>query len=292
MPADTPQPQEKKGFFARMGLLQKIMLFIAVLIVLILTVGILLGGIKDFYQFFFYLIVLSIVIIGVYLIIKTVGMVFQPKYYSPREDFKTKIENMAVDYKPDNVNDLYFMATDWKKRIHAGKIIGLLNLPYYTGEVQRYVADVLAKDGDEVLHRKGDVIYTELKDLEGRQIPRYQDVKLTDDGDTLFLVKKGWFIFAKTHLIRANRAFHGVLHGDVDIFDINPVPYGMFEYPFKQLQKNVSQIMVQNQIETILMTHEHQHDLISQGVDSAIWFNPHMRFIMKQQAEATSDEQA
>lgn len=290
MSDQRPQTQEKQGFFAQMGLLQKAILVIAIIIVLILSIGVALGGIESFFEFFFYIIIIVGIGVGLYILIQAAPYLFKPHYYSPRNDLRQKLIQMAADYKPDNVNELFFMGTTWKRRVSGGKIIGLLGLPYLTGEVARYEKDVLDKQG-KVKHKKGDVIFTEIKDPEdnAKKIPLYKNIQLGEDGDTFFVTRKGWFIFARHHLIRCKKEFHSELHGDVDIYDINPVPYGFFEYPFKQIQKEIGQIMVQNQIETILATHEHQHDLISQSVDSAIWFNPHMRYLMKQQAEMGDD---
>ena len=278
-----PTPQGKKGFFEKMSLLQKVLLFLGVIVVLIMSVSLLMGGIKDFYQFFFYLIVLSAVVIGGYVIIKATSIIFAPRYFSPREDLRTKLLNMAQDYKPDNISNLYFRGDLGKRRVLAGKILGVLGLPYYSGKVQRHKANVI-KD-NKIIHRKGDVVYSTVKDFQGKPVPLYEDITLGDDGDTLFIIKKGWLFLGKTHFIRVKRDLHSTLIGDVDVYDINPVPYGFFEYPYKQMQENVSQIMVQNQIETILATHEHQHDLISQSVDSAIYFNPAYRMQMKQNSE-------
>lgn len=277
-----PKPQGKKGFFEKMSSFQKVLLFIGVLVILIMSISLLMGGIKDFYQFFFYIIVLSAVLIGGYIIVKATSIIFAPRYFSPREDLRTKLLNMAQDYKPDNVTNLYFMGDSGKRRVLAGKIMGILGLPYYSGKVRRYEKDT--KVGN-VIHKKGDIVYSVVKDFQGKPVPLYDDVQLVEDGDTLFIVKKGWFFMGKTHFIRVRRDLHSTLNGDVDVYDINPVPYGFFEYPFKQMQESVSQIMIQNQIETILATHEHQHDLISQSVDSAIYFNPAYRMALKQNAE-------
>jgi len=266
-----PTPQGKKGFFEKMSLFQKVLLFLGVIVVLIMSISLFMGGIKDFYQFFFYIIVLCGVVIGGYILVKATSIIFAPRYFSPREDLRTKLLNMAQDYKPDNVSNLYFMGDLGKRRVLAGKILGVLGLPYYSGQVK--------KDA------KGKVKYSTVKDFQGKPVPLYEDIKLIEDGDTLFIVKKGWFFMGKTHYIRVKRELHSTLNGDVDVYDINPIPYGFFEYPYKQIQENISQIMIQNQIETILATHEHQHDLISQSVDSAIYFNPAYRMQMKQNAE-------
>jgi len=279
-----PRPQEKKGVFSQMGMFQKILLFLAVLTILLIVIGILLGGVDDFYQFFFYVIVLSAVILGGYIIVKATGLLFQPRFYSPREDLRVKLLNMASDYKPDNLNTLWFQGDIGKQRVLAGKIVGCLGLPYYTGKLKRYDENVKDEDG-KVIHKKGEVMYSAVKDYENKKIPIYEDIKVTNDGDTLFVVSKGWFIFAKKHYIRCHKSLHSTLHGDVSIYDINPQPYGSFEYPYKQMQRTIDQIMIQNQIETIIATHEHQHDYISQSVDSAIYFNPVYRYSMKAGAE-------
>ena len=263
-------PQQKKGFFEKLSLFQKALLFLFVIIIMFVIVGIALGGIGDFYQFFFYLSVFVAVCVGGYIVIKATGLIFTPQYFSPRQDLKTKFLNMAVDYKPDNINNLYFTGDVGKKRVLAGRIVGLLGLPYYSGEVKR--------------NEKGEVVYSTAKDFRGSKIPVYTNIKIKDGGDTLFITKKG-LIFIKTHLIRCNRSYHSTLNGDVEIYDINPVPYGSFEYPYKQMQETTTQLMIQNQIETILATHEHQHDLISQSVDSAIYFNPVYRYSLKAGAE-------
>jgi hypothetical protein len=267
----TLKPPEQKGFFARMSWFQKGLIFISVIIVLLLVVAIFLGGIKSFYEFFFYLTVFIIILVGAYIVIKATGLAFSSKYFSPREDLFTKIKQMAQDYCPDNLNNLWFVGDEGKKRVLAGKIKGCLHIPYFVGDIK--------KDA------KGNIVYSEAKTLNGKAVPQYENIKVGDDGDTFFIVQKGWFIFLKTHYIRAHRTFHSTLNGDVDLYDINPYPYGSYEYPYKQIQQRIPQIMIQNQIETVLATHEHQHDLISQATDSGLYYNPLMRFQIKQQAE-------
>jgi len=267
----APAPTKKKGVFEKMSLFQKIIFGLLILAIILVVVFIFFGGINDFYQFFTYLIIGIGIIVGLYVIIQSIGLFFQPRYYSPREDLKTKLMNMAMDYKPDNVADLYFIGDIGKKRVKAGQIVGLLGLPYFSGDIE--------KDS------KGKVVYMKTKGVDGKLIPKYKNIVEIKDGDTLFVVKKGWFLFKKTHFIRCHRDFHSTLNGDVEIFDINPYPYGYFEYPYKQIQKSIGQITMQNQIETIVATMEHQHDLISTSVDSAIYFNPVYRMGMKAGSE-------
>jgi len=282
------KPQEKKGFFDKLSLFQKVILFILFLVIIVLVVSLFLGGINSFYQFFFYLIVFAVVGVMIYIIIQAVNLIFQPKYYSPREDTFTKIKNIAVDYKPDNLNNLYFVGDIGKKRVLAGQIQGCLCLPYYSGKIKRHEKDFTDEAGKS--HKAGEVIYSDSKTFDGKQIPQYEGITLQEDGDTFFIAVKG-ILFKRYHYIRCYRKYHSTLNGDVEIYDINPVPYGNFEYPYKQMQEASTQIMIQNQIETILATHEHQHDLISQSTDAGLYSNPLMRFSMKQQAELGSGEQ-
>ena len=119
-----------------------------------------------------------------------------------------------------------------------------------------------------------------------RLVPVFEKIHYGEDGDTLIIYEAGFFFFKKRHYLRCHPSLHGDLSGDVDIYDINPVPYGtLFEYPFKQLQKDPARIMIQSQMEIVLATHDHQSDLISQGVDSAVYFNPYFRLLNKQNAE-------
>lgn len=286
------QPQEKKGFFASMSLFQKALLFIGAIIVLMLVVAIFLGGIKSFYEFFFYLTIFVIILVGAYIVIKATGMIFQPKYFSPREDFFTKLKNMASDYCPDNLGNLYAVGDVGKRRVLIGKIIGCLHLPYYSGRIKKYENDVveLVDDKKVITHKKGEIVYTEYKTMEGKKVPMYEDIVESTDGDTFFVTSKG-LIFKKVHYIRMHRTFHSSLNGDVDMYDINPVPYGAYEYPYKQMQRSITQVMIQNQIEVIIATHEHQHDLISQSTDAGLYSNPLMRYNIKNQAEMSEGGQ-
>lgn len=274
MPEPNPQQVKQQGLFERMSLFQKFLIALVIILITIVAVGTFFGGFRNFYQFVFNIIILVGIGVFLFIILQATGIFFSPKAFSPRNDMKSVLIKMAQFYKPDNVNDLYFIGNSWKRRVLAGRIIGLLGLPNYVG--------------DNEIDKEGKPIYTTLRDAEGQKIPKFKNIKIGLDGDTLFLVRKGWFIFAKTRMIRAKRELHSDLHGDIEIYDINPVPYGFFEYPFKQMQKDIGAIMVQNQIETILSAHEHQHDLISQAVDSAVWYNPFMRMALKSQSEIPS----
>lgn len=284
------KPQQKKGFWAGLSLLQKALLVLGVIIIIVLIAAIVLGGITNFYQFFFYLVCIGVVVVGIYIVLSAASMFFKPKFFSPREDLRTKLLNMAVDYCPDNLGNLFFRGSKLKRRVLAGKIVGCLGLPYYMGKNKTYEVDVADVDG-KIIHKKGEVVFSEIKGYEEKKIPIFEDIKVVEGGDTLFIVKKGWFVFAKTHYIRCNVNMHSDLNGDVDISSINTVPYGFFEYPYEQMQESPSKIMIQNMIETVLVTHEHQHDLVSTGCDAAIYYNPFFSMQLKAQAEMGASEE-
>lgn len=261
---------KKKGMFDRLNWLQKIAIFIIIVIGAITIIALIFTGTDKFYQFVFNLAIIIGCVAIIYFIIQATTMMWNKNQYSPREDLRTKYLNMAVFYKPDNVRDLYFTGDRGKKRVTAGKIIGLLGIPYFVGDIK--------KDNE------GKVEYAEVKDVNGKKVPLYENIRLAQGGDTLFIVEKG-FLFKKRHYIRCNKDLHSTLNGDVEIYDINPQPYGFFEYPYKQIQDTIGQIAMQNQLETIIATYEHQHDFISTGVDSAVYFNPAYRIAIKQGAE-------
>lgn len=261
---------KKKGMFDKMNWLQKLAIIVIIAIGGITIISLIFTGTDKFYQFMFNLAIIIGCVAIIYFIIQATTLIFTQKQYSPREDLKTKYLNMAVFYKPDNVRDLYFTGDVGKKRVSAGRIIGLLGIPYFIGDIKK----------DE----KGKIKYSKSIGVDGKKTPLYDNIRLAEGGDTLFIVEKG-SLFKKKHYIRCNKEYHSSLNGDVEIYDINPQPYGFFEYPYKQIQTNIGQIAMQNQLETIVATYEHQHDFISTGVDSAVFFNPAYRIAIKQNAE-------
>lgn len=267
---NSNEQTRKKGMFDRLNLLQKVAIFIIVIIGGITIVALIFTGTEKFYQFIFNLSIIIGCIAIIYFIIQATTLIYTNRQYSPREDLRTKYLNMAVFYKPDNVRDLYFTGDVGKKRVLAGRIAGLLGIPYFIGDIKT--------------DKHGKPIFTEKTDQSGKKIPQYENIRLSQGGDTLFIVEKGT-LFKKRHYIRCRKDLHSTLNGDVEIYDINPQSYGFFEYPYKQIQRSIGQITMQNQIETIIATYEHQHDFISTGVDSAVYFNPAYRIAIKQGSE-------
>jgi len=264
--------KQKGGFLSELAGWQKIILVLLALGAFFLIFMFIFGGIKDLYQLIFFVIsFVGCLAIGV-IVINAVVWFLTPQMFSAKKDFHNRLKNIATDLKPDNVFDLYFRGSIDKKRVHAGKIVGLMGIPYLVGD------PVLNDDGTPKM-----VFSQRLK----KEMPVYSNIQVShENGDTLFVYENGFFIFKKTHYLRCHKSLHGDLHGDIEIYDINPMPYGgFFEYPFLQYQQHIAQIMMQNQLEIIIATHDYQHDLISQSVDSAIYFNPYFRLLQKTNAE-------
>ena len=287
--AQEKTKKQPQGLFGNMSATQKVLLIIFGLAIFFLIWTFVFGGITNFYQLIFFL--ASFIGVGAlfYAMIFFIQMYLTPELFSPKKDYFNRLVNLAIDLKPTNVYDLYFRGDRDKKRVKAGKIVGLLGIPYFIGKIATYKEDCeINGSSGTVKHQKGEMIFKDSKVLK-RPIPVFEEIAWGQDGDTFFIYESGWFFIKKRHFLRCHRSLHGDLNGDVEIYDYNPIPYGsLYEYPFKQLQKDPERIMIQNQLEIIIATQEHQLDLISQGVDSAVYFNPYFRLLNKQQSEMSS----
>lgn len=254
--------------------IQKALLIIFALSLFFLIWSFFFGGISSIYDLIFF--GGAFIGIGVlfYAILVALKWYLAPSLFSPKQDWFNKTTNIALDFKPDNVNDLYFVGAKDRQKVRAGKITGMGGIPYLIGNPET--------------DKEGHPIYEYSKVLD-KKIPQYKNIYSGTEGDTLFVYESGWFLFKKTHYLRCHRKYHGDLHGDVLVYDINPVPYGNWLYPFRQWQEEQPRIEMQNMLEIIIATQEHQMDLISQGVDSAVEYNPAFRILRRSQAEMTGD---
>ncbi len=260
---------------ASLSTFQKVALFAVIATFIIIAWIFLFGGVSSIWELAFVIILIIVLFFITWLVLAAVKMIYKERYFSPKEDYFTKLANMAIDYCPDNLYALHFQGSDWKKNVFGGNIIGCIGIPYLIATPK--------------LDGEGNMVYYESKLLK-RSIPVYAKIEYGKDGDTLFIYEKGWFIFKRRHYLRCNHNLHSELNGDITIFDINPLPYGkFFEYPYKQIQKDMHRIMIQSQLETILATHEHQSDLISQAADAGIYYNPYMRMLQKSNAEISRE---
>ena len=294
MPPEEKEIQNKKqnqgqGFFGGMSITYKIAIILIAVSIFFLIWNFVFGGINSFYQLVFFLVSFVAIVGLLYFVFYAIQIYLAPDQFSPKKDYFNRLVNLAVDWKPDNVRNLYFRGDKDKKRVMGGTIVGLLRIPYLIGELEKYETDLKNSKGEKIAD-KGSPKYEYSRALQ-RKVPVFKKIEYGNDGDTLFVYESGWFLFKRRHFLRCHQSLHGDLNGDVDIYDINPVPYGsLFEYPYKQKQKDVVRIMVQNQLEVILATHEHQYDLISQGVDSAVYFNPYFRLMRNSQLEMAEQQ--
>jgi len=265
------QKSNNKGF----SLTQKIMFVIAGIFVVGAIYWVLTGGINNIYQVVI-IIVLGLFLSGlIYLVIKAVQIVTTKKMYSPKDDFYTRLTTTAILSKPDNLNDLYFCGDIGKKRYRAGEIIGCMQLPHLVGKIKK--------------DKNGNPEYYESEKLK-QKMPRFEKVFLGEDKDTFLIIEKG-FLFKKRINLRCDSRLHSTLNGDVEVYDVNPVPYGsFFQYPLKQMQRDAPRIMMQNQLEIMMMTHEYQYDLISKASDIGFNGNPVFRMAREEKRELSSEQ--
>lgn len=271
-PSSEKQPEKKKGVLEGLSFFRKVVLFLLILTLIFIAWSFLFGGVNSIWELAFVIVLTGVIIFVGWLIITSASFFFRKEFYSPKQDFYTRVANAAIDFCPKNLNNLYFQGDNYKKSVLAGKIIGCLGIPYFIG------TPIIDKE-------TGNPKMYESKLLK-KEVPLFSKIEYGKDGDTYIIVEKGWFVFKKRYHIRANRNLHSTLNGDVFIYDINPIPYGShFLYPFKQLQGELPKVMIQSQMEVIIATHEHQGDLISQAADSAIYYNPFFRLVEKERAE-------
>lgn len=262
------QPQQKQGFWQRLGFFQKAVIVILLIVFGIIVFNFFTGAIKGVFDFFFAFLVVGVILLLLYFLVRTLLGAFKPKPFSARESFFVKIVGIARDMKPKNVRDLYFSGDVGRQRTLYGKIVGLCGIARLSGRVK--------------VDSKGKTIYSKRKDPynQNRYLPEFEKIDLSNEYDTFFIIKKG-IIFPKFHYLRVPKELHSTLNGDVEVYDINPQPYGRWEYPFKVMQKEVRRITYQHQLEAILEVHEQQHDFAGVLVDSALGFNPNWQMIRR-----------
>lgn len=270
-----PQKDTSPTFWEKLSIWQKVIIGVILLTFIFIAWSFIFGGVNSIFELAFIVLLTVVLFVILYFITIAGELIFRESYYSPKEDYFTKITNMAMDYCPDNLSRVWFQGSTQKRAVIGGKIIGCLGIPYLIGEPKR------DSDGLQV-YKKSEFL--------NMKVPLFHKVSYGQEGDTLLIYEKGWFIFKKKHYLRCNNELHSELHGDVVIYDINPVPYGkFFEYPFKQFQRDPQRIMIQSQLEVILATHEHQGDLISQSADAGIYYNPYFKMVKENNSEISRD---
>lgn len=251
----------QKTFFGRMGLLPKlIILFAVVLLITTLLFGFDLGNIP---AFIINLITIAIAVGLIIFAIKGVMGEVEPASFSVTEDFRTKLVNQCMKLKPANVYKLWLRGEGMRSRAVIGNIVGLGHIPY---KVSKPREDA---EGNIIYHKdsKGELI----NDANGNPVPEM--VTMDDgDGDTIIIVKSGFF--GKPDIIRCHKKFHSELIGDVYIKDLGLIPFGEYFYPSKQWGEDVQRIQLQNELEAISQTFSKNLDLISNVTTMSIAGDP------------------
>ncbi len=268
MPQELPQQQKKKGILESLGFFSKVIIFI--IIAVIATIIIFGLSLNNLPQFLFNLVIVAVAVFLIFLIIKGAMSFFAPKAFSPSGDFKTKTVNKAKKLKPAYVGSLYLRGEGVRSRALVGKITGLGWIPYQVSK--------------EATDDKGKTIF--LKNKQGELLLDRNDKPIairekisSKDGDVVFIVKNG--LFDSEDIIRCHPKFCSELVGDIYVYDVGFNPYGDYYYPSKQWQSSIIEIMMQNQIESTIMTHFSQLDLVSDVAKLALAGNPVFQQLMQ-----------
>ena len=266
---------EQKSFWGRMGLLPKVIIAMAViLIITILIFGINVGNMTGF--------VMNVVGVSIgagliYFAIKGVLGEKEPEAFSITEDFRTKLVNQCVKLKPNNVFKLWIRGEGMRARAEIGNIVGLGYIPYK-------VSKPMQDEKGQVMFMKDSKGNT-LKDQNGNPVPQYK-LLYNEDGDTVFVVKTG--LFGKPEIIRCHRKYHSELVGDVYIKDLGLIPFGEYFYPSKQWMVDMQEIMIQNEVEAMVQTFSNNLDLVANVTTMSIAGDPFYQKVLSLRNEEIS----
>jgi len=258
-----PQQQQPVTFWASLGLVPKIIILIAVvLLVTTLLFGFAITNIGDFVISF----VKVAIAIGLILFALSAFMQkMQQKPYSPTEDFRIKVVSKARLLKPPNVYRLWLRGDQMRSRALIGNLEGVGWIPYLTARPKK----------DE----KGGLIYCKDKrggiilNKEKLPIPEY-DIIEDGDGDSIFVVKQGFLGLGDPLVIRCHPQYHSEILGDIYIKDVGLAPFGDFFYPSKQWSSDITRNQIQNQLEAIMGAYFKSLDLAQTATEMSIAIDP------------------
>jgi len=258
-----PQQQQQPTFWSSLGLVPKIIILIAVvLLVTTLLFGFTITNIGDFVISF----VKVAIAIGLILFALSAFMQkMQNKPYSSTEDFRTKVVSKARLLKPPNVYRLWLRGEGMRSRAMIGNLEGVGWIPYLTARPKK----------DE----KGGIIYCKDKrggiilNKEKLPIPEYEIIE-DGDGDSIFVVKQGFLGLGDPLVIRCHPQYHSEILGDIYIKDVGLAPFGEYFYPSKQWSSDVVRNQVQNQLEAIMNAYFKNLDLAQTATEMSIAIDP------------------
>lgn len=279
MAEELKQPEKKKtGLFGSMGLLPKILILIAAVIVGLAV----LGGLPETIGGIFWLI-LQVGFAGflIAMAIKGIQSYFQPKAISPTQNNRSKLLRLAKQSKPPNVNTLKMSGEDMRFRFTIGKIIGLLFIPYGLSVPEQ------DDNGNVVMIQKTNIFGKVELDKNGDpvMIPKMREID-DKDGDWLFVVKSS--LLGEERLIRVHHSLCSYLANEVFIWDVNLLPAGDFEYPARQMASTIKKIMGQHFAETSIEAFFLSLDYTAQAAQAGIRGDPTFNKIIEGATESLS----
>lgn len=279
MVAITESQEVKKGnLWARLTFGQKILFGLAVFIAFFIIYTA--GGIQNIFQFVIYVAGLGLALLLAYSLYKAIIGFFAQKTFSPSVTNFQAFVNEAIYNCPDSLVGKRFLLKGDRAFASReyGTIKGVLQLPYYIGE--------LKKDEEGNIEYKRDPKTKEFVRTErGQLVPEFKE-RVKKEYETLFVISHGRWLWKSFTYPRVPAKQHTALHGaDVLVFTNNLVPYGKYRYPIELMEEEQPRIMLQSMHEVLLTTFDHQQDLISTTTDNALDFNVEWIMAQKQATE-------
>lgn len=283
--ADQQQQGQNTGKVLGGSLVLKLLLILGI----VLIASIFFFGVKlDLMDLGFNAIKIIFGAVLIIFVIKGIQSILKKPDYSATKSFNEKLIYVAEFCKPSNISELWLRGEDMRLGSLIGKITGLGFIPYFSSTPEN------DEKGNPLMVEKrdglGQVIFQQTKTVDGKivskpiMIPKMK--YLTEkDGDWLFVVKKGFWIFGKKLMIRANPRFVSELATTVYLKTVNLIPAGSFYYPNQQWQDDIYQILTQHKAEIVVETHEHFLDLIASITHQTLSADPHFQ----KQQYATSE---
>jgi hypothetical protein len=271
MPDDNKEKDQKKSTWEKVPFFAKIILVMAIVGILYFFIwG---ADTSDLPAFIVRIFILAVLTFLAYFILQRFMSFFEPKPFSAKENLHSRLVNLAVIAIPPNIDGkkLITVGSNAFRGADYGKITGMLKLPMYVGKI-KHEAD-------------GKIIYQ--KDERGAPtgIPE-RDYIEASESEYFFVVKRG-FLLPKFVYVRCHQKYVLSMENDVILKVSNLVPTmsSNYVYPFEQIFEDPSRIMNQNMHEIVVITFDHQHDLIANTTEDALRFNPYWEYSRRMQQE-------
>lgn len=271
------EEQKKVGGGLMSGWLPKILLLIGV----ILIASAFIFGVKlTFEDIFWTILKIAVGVVLIFLVAKGLQNMFAKTDFSPTRRWKDKLIRCAELRKPFNVKKLYIRGEDMLVYSFWGKISGICFVPYLSATPKRdsnggYLY-VQKKD------KKGDVMF----DKKNKPIMIYDYEVMTEKtGEWAFIIKRGFWIFAKKEIVRAHKKLVSDIGEIVFIKCPNLINIGDYFYPSQQWQTDIAQVLQQHQAEMLVETYQEHLDLVGVITTMTLKADPIFRKAREQNVE-------